>query len=170
MSNMNNLRCMFEQCAKRGFGPDVYIQDIEIRQEPYSDTCTVRFEMCMFNKQLREIVADSRRSFLDALYHKPIVNVKAKKVIFNAPATIVLWEDGTKTVVKCSDEDEYDEEKGLAMCYCKRMLGEKRYKTDIIKEVKKYWKELADFYRETSILSKLDSIFSKNQKDEGYQE
>lgn len=162
---------MFEQCAKHGFGPDVYVQDIEISQEPCSnDTYTVKFEMCISNKQLREIVADARRSFLDSLYHKPIISAKAKKVIFNAPATIVLWEDGTKTVVKCSDEDEYDEEKGLAMCYCKKMLGDKRYKTDIIKEVKKYWKELADFYRETSILSKLGSIFSKNQKDEGYQE
>ena len=47
-----------------------------------------------------------------------------KKVKFNPPATIVFWTDNTKTVVKCSGED-YDPEKGLAMCICKKMLGNK---------------------------------------------
>ena len=47
-----------------------------------------------------------------------------EKVIFNKPATIVLWEDGTKTVVKCEDE-AYDPEKGLAMCIAKKALGNK---------------------------------------------
>jgi len=46
-----------------------------------------------------------------------------KNVIFNDPATIVLWEDGTKTVVKCGDYDIYDPEKGLAMAIAKKTLG-----------------------------------------------
>lgn len=46
-----------------------------------------------------------------------------KKVIFNAPATIVFWSDGTKTVVKCGENDEFDPEKGLAMAIAKRALG-----------------------------------------------
>ena len=45
-----------------------------------------------------------------------------KKVIFNAPATIVFWEDGTKTVVKAEGED-YDPEKGLAMVIAKKAYG-----------------------------------------------
>lgn len=32
----------------------------------------------------------------------------AKDVIFHDPATILFWEDGTKTVSKCHDGDEYD--------------------------------------------------------------
>lgn len=46
-----------------------------------------------------------------------------KKVIFNGPATIVIWCDGTKTVVKCGDMDIYDPEKGLAMAICKYVFG-----------------------------------------------
>lgn len=46
-----------------------------------------------------------------------------KKVIFNPPATIVLWADGTKTVVKCRDNDVFDCEKGLAMAIAKKALG-----------------------------------------------
>ena len=45
------------------------------------------------------------------------------KVIFNDPATIVFWKDGSKTVTKCGEMDIYDPEKGLAMCFAKRLLG-----------------------------------------------
>lgn len=46
------------------------------------------------------------------------------RVIFNAPATIVFWTDGTKTVVKCHDDDKYDKEKGLAMAYMKKFYDD----------------------------------------------
>lgn len=47
---------------------------------------------------------------------------KIEKVIFNDPATIVFWTDGTKTVVKASNE-EFDPEKGLAMAIAKKAFG-----------------------------------------------
>ena len=49
--------------------------------------------------------------------------VYIKDVIFNAPATIVFWSDGTKTVVKSGDYDVYDPEKGLSMAIAKKALG-----------------------------------------------
>ena len=49
---------------------------------------------------------------------------KIKDVIYNDPATIVFWEDGTKTVVKCKNE-KFDPEKGLAMAFSKKILGNK---------------------------------------------
>ena len=48
-----------------------------------------------------------------------------KNVIFNYPATIVFWKDGTKTVVKCQDGDDFDPEKGLAMAIAKKAYGNK---------------------------------------------
>ena len=56
-----------------------------------------------------------------------------RKVIFNNPATIVLWSDGTKTVVKCDERDEFDPEKGLAMAICKKHFGGGFY-NDIFKK------------------------------------
>ena len=56
-----------------------------------------------------------------------------KKVKFNPPATIVFWTDNTKTVVKCNGED-YDPEKGLAMCICKKMLGNKGNYYEVFKK------------------------------------
>lgn len=48
-----------------------------------------------------------------------------KNVIFNGPATIVFWSDGTKTVVKAQDGEIVDYEKGLALAISKRSLGNK---------------------------------------------
>ena len=48
---------------------------------------------------------------------------KARRVVFNPPATVVLWEDGTKTVVKCDERDGYDAMTGVALCYMKKALG-----------------------------------------------
>lgn len=56
-----------------------------------------------------------------------------KKVKFNPPATIVFWTDNTKTVVKCNGED-YDPEKGLAMCISKKVLGDKGNYYEVFKK------------------------------------
>lgn len=50
---------------------------------------------------------------------------RIEKVYFNKEkrTTCVIWFDGTKTVVHCAPCDEWDEEKALALCYMKRVLG-----------------------------------------------
>ena len=65
------------------------------------------------------------------LYKKLATNEKQPlpeivDVIFNNPAVIVKWADGTKTVVRTQDGEPYDPEKGLAMAMCKKMLGNNR--------------------------------------------
>lgn len=53
---------------------------------------------------------------------KPAPSNPIKQVIFNGPATIVYWNDGCKTVMKCQDVDTLDPEKGLAMAIAKHYL------------------------------------------------
>ena len=53
------------------------------------------------------------------------------RVIFNYPATIVIWKDGTKTVVKCQPGDVYSKETGLALCFAKKALGNKGNFNDV---------------------------------------
>lgn len=62
------------------------------------------------------------------------INFKIEKVIFNDPATIVLWKDGTKTIVKCQEGDTYSKELGLAMCISKKALGNKGRFNETFKE------------------------------------
>ena len=63
---------------------------------------------------------------------------KIKNVIFNDPATIVFWSDGTKTVVKCGENDIYDPEKGLAMAVAKKYLGTNKSHSNYMDEFKKW--------------------------------
>lgn len=44
------------------------------------------------------------------------------EVIFRNPLTLVRWSDGTETKVTCHNE-EWDEEKGLAMAIVKKFMG-----------------------------------------------
>lgn len=44
-------------------------------------------------------------------------------VIFNGPATIVYWNDGTKTVVKCQPGDVFNAETGLTTAMLKKYMG-----------------------------------------------
>lgn len=48
------------------------------------------------------------------------------KVIFDDPATVILWKDGTRTVVHTQDGEPYDKEKGFAMAVCKKVFGNER--------------------------------------------
>ena len=60
---------------------------------------------------------------------KKIFNVpNVEKVLFRNPATIVWFSDGTKSVAICGYDDVYDKETGMAICLCKRMLGNKEYR------------------------------------------
>lgn len=46
-----------------------------------------------------------------------------KEIIYNDAATIVYWTDGTKTVVKCNENDEYSEYSGFVAAVAKKMYG-----------------------------------------------
>lgn len=94
-----------------------------------------------------------------------------KKLIFNPPATIVFWNDGTKTVVKCQNYEEFDPEKGLAMAFFKKMHGNKGH---YFEEIKKWTEGYAnsngvevvlsfkDWSEAASILDKIESLRKEN--------
>lgn len=83
-------------------------------------------------------------------------DMKIKKVIFNAPATVVLWEDGTKTIVKAGDDDIYDPEKGLAMAIAKKALGNQGNYYEVFKK----WLPEEEEEEELSIITGLKQKLS----------
>ena len=64
----------------------------------------------------------------------PGTGVYIKEIIYNSPATIVFWSDGTKTVSKCNTGDRYSRETGLAICCMKKIFGGTN-----TKKIFKYW-------------------------------
>ena len=49
-----------------------------------------------------------------------------KKIMYKPPATIVFWNDGTKTVAVCEKGDVYNRELGFALCVLKKKYGNKK--------------------------------------------
>ena len=67
------------------------------------------------------------KEYLNMLYGTKALP-RIKDVIFNDPATIVFWEDGTKTVVKTTEGDEFNPHTGLATAIAKKTLGDEYHK------------------------------------------
>ncbi|MBR5299043.1 MAG: hypothetical protein IKU36_02200 [Bacteroidales bacterium] len=76
-----------------------------------------------------------------------------KNVIFNDPATIIMWSDGTKTVVKCGENDIFDPEKGVAMACMKKLLGTNKTGSNYLDKVQEYF----DAYDEEQIAKSIDA-------------
>lgn len=79
------------------------------------------FDMELAKRQMKDLI-NGPYGILTSIADKYCNLIHIKDVIFNDPATIVFWSDGTKTVCTCSEQDTYDPEKGLALCVMKRML------------------------------------------------
>lgn len=121
-SNINDFEISWSDANEE---PICKIFDIEVTISTKElNTITLRKK----NKRRNEMSTE-RKSMNSSIYYASVsasISVPAiKKVIFNYPATIVLWNDESKTVVKCQDGDIYDPEKGLAMAISKKALGNK---------------------------------------------
>lgn len=85
-------------------------------------------------------------AILDTLYYRITGEQRnpggIKRVIFNDPATVVYWSDGTKTVVKCQHGDEYSPLMGFLMAVMKKSYGNKGNFNEVLKQyVPGYGKE-----------------------------
>lgn len=96
------------------------------------------------------------------VYHVDIDLLKIKNVIFNPPATIVFWTDGTKTVVKTQNNEPFDPEKGLAMAYFKKMHGNKGH---YFEEIKKWTEKYEDQNTVKYTDDDLEAMWSEYQKN-----
>lgn len=98
----------------------------------------------------------------------PMVNFKnsvmIKNVIFNDPATIVFWSDGTKTVVKAENEP-FDPEKGLAMAIAKKHFGNKG---NYFNEIKKWTEKCDKRFGEQLIDALYDAIEHRDAMEDAF--
>ena len=90
------------------------------------------------------------------------LSLTIKDVIFNPPATIVLWMDGTKTVVKDQGEVFYDPEKGMAMAVAKKAFGNQgNYYNQFAKYLDIYEKKQENEFAKSYANTVLDNVIDK---------
>lgn len=82
-----------------------------------------------------------------------------KKVVYNYPATIVWWTDGSKTIVKVHKGEEFNKEMGLAMAIAKKVFGNTTGSRAAFKKVV----NMADDHSMTDIY-----LYMKSNKTNGY--
>lgn len=69
---------------------------------------------------------DCNKEFIDFLKEKLTEFAQencVKKIVRNGPATIVFWDDGTKTIVKRADGTKDDIYMAFCSAFTKKMLG-----------------------------------------------
>lgn len=115
-----------------------------------------------YNYNLYNPEIESHGLFMITTGNSKLMTSEIKKVIHNNPATIVFWGDGTKTVVKCQEDDRhgYSERVGLLMCIAKKFFGNTGHFNDILTE------HSADDIPDVTlpkfkIESKIESMFNK---------
>ena len=89
------------------------------RENPWLEYC--KYDVESVESAITTYLKEERKEGSKFMAIAP--NPKVKRAIFNNPATIIYWTDGTKTVVKCQEGDSYDPEKGFVMAYLKKLLG-----------------------------------------------
>ena len=126
--NNNKIGAFTSFNAVNGIVRDVVLADGKIMHFAPGEITQDDYYNLYIRKKAYKVLYDySRRSTERAKKNDLVLfgmcRVSIRKVIFNDPATIVLWSDGSKTVVKCGPEDTFDMEKGLAMAIVKKMAG-----------------------------------------------
>lgn len=75
-------------------------------------------------EQLKQLSSAERQQLADKINATRWVNVpQVKKIIRSDAATVVLWEDGTRTVVKCKPDEPYDPYYGFCAALAKKVYG-----------------------------------------------
>ncbi|MBR5862174.1 MAG: hypothetical protein IKZ08_02480 [Bacteroidales bacterium] len=122
------------------FGLDEYVKPLYAHLKPhhptkpgigllewivkYEDSCTQHdcyIRQDISNTQLAVALNRAAGAIRKAWFAPKIPEIKC--VHFSGPCTVVIWNDDSKTIVRCGENDVMDPEKGLAMAIAKKVLG-----------------------------------------------
>ena len=119
------------------YGPDVVplgqVGEVKISPQGIEFTCNVgrKNGKSMASKDLFDALMYGDYVTKDIEITKEMKNMKyvvalelmPKKIIFSGPKCIVLWLDGTKTIVSCSENDKWDEYAAYCAALAKKIYG-----------------------------------------------
>ena len=96
------------------------------------------YDVCIYKEIIRaeQITLHTKMDKTKFFTTDIFTNSNIDRVWFNPVkgTTVVRWIDGSKTMVRCQKGDTFDKEKGLALCYMKKTLGNKGNFNEILKK------------------------------------
>lgn len=60
--------------------------------------------------------------------------IKPKRIIHSKNVTVVFWNDGTKTLVRCAKDETPDNYTAFCAAYCKKVFGNNSHLKRVIKD------------------------------------
>lgn len=147
----------------------VKITKVDLESSAYSSDMTTVECLVVNDDQIKYHHRDDLKKQLNSIYGEAAMREARRfdivKVIFNNPATIVFWADGTKTVVKCQEGDVYSKETGMALCIAKRALGDKSNFNEVFKNFIPEQKETIVTSKDIETTFVLPKVKSMSEED-----
>lgn len=137
--------CIIRECLMTGAQVTYFIDDADKARIRHHWPIDKANEIIKYieNYMGRHIVTKSSRTTVvseilppfDAkiVYYSRTNQLFPSRVIKSGPAFIVLWNDGTKTIIKKQKGDRTDDEKAMALCWMKKLFGNTGHYYDMIK-------------------------------------
>ena len=120
------LGCIIQLYNNTGIGKNMYGVRLDDRDNPKSANGLFWFHKnellhAVDNKKLSNALKSIRKATtMTNSDPKPSL---VEKVIVNGPKTIVFWNDGTKTIVSCKKDEEFDIYTGFCAALAKKTFG-----------------------------------------------
>lgn len=146
-NNLDYTMNILENALSLLLGADVAVNDMSFDVDTDEGTCDIRISADVDGDDLacdcdddndeevcdgdcdNCVYADCDDDDVPCLGIPPIDNI-----IFNPPATIVLWCDGTKTVVKCMEGQKFERYAGFAAAVMKKLFGSSSHAKHVMEE------------------------------------
>jgi hypothetical protein len=100
----------------------------------------------------------SRIDLIDSPETVGALKIYITKVLYNNPATIVFWSDGTQTRNVCPKDALYNPDTGLAFCMLKKLMGN----TEMAKLFNDW--ELKDYHNDKNHYVELKDVRKAHKK------
>lgn len=96
---------------------------VAIGPKTEADAAELYEKLCVGHTVSISLPAEVKQLFGGMLADEYGNSLYIKEVIYNDPATIVFWSDGTKTTSKCQKGDIYSPEVGLILAVLKKITS-----------------------------------------------
>lgn len=134
---------IFDEAVKYGVAPDAVMR--KVRESLDNKMISIRAANPVN-------VADMAQMIHQQLVTRPYINCKCsvhplgewgaaispRKIIYSGNRTVVFWNDGTKTIVKCAQGEVFSEYIGFIAAYAKKMFRSTSGLKKMIKTISSY--------------------------------
>lgn len=143
----NVVQAVFSEAQKHGANPrDVMLKCVDsfnnkalaIEKANISNRHDMLDAMRYAFQANPDMFGDVKRYMQNDIMSCLSVGIVPQKILYSGNRTIVFWNDGDKTIVKCAEGQEFDEYNGFVAALAKKLFGSTSKAKRVINKTKQY--------------------------------